>query len=63
MKPLFEMEPIEINEGFIFVMGDNRDHSNDSRFWGAVPNSYIRGKAKSVFINYDYIERSGTLLN
>ena len=37
-----------VPEGFVFVVGDNRDSSSDSRIWGDVPLDYVRGKAMFV---------------
>ena len=50
---LFNMMPIKIPEDETFMMGDNRDHSNDSRFWGTVPYKYIVGKPWFIYFSWD----------
>jgi len=50
---LFDMLPLQVPEGEYFMMGDNRDHSNDSRFWGTVPYKYIVGQPWFVYFSWD----------
>jgi signal peptidase I len=46
-------QEILVPEGKYFVMGDNRDNSSDSRYWGFVPRENITGKPIVVFWSYD----------
>ena len=45
--------PVEIPEEHFFLMGDNRDNSNDSRFWGVAPRESLIGKPLFVYWSYD----------
>ncbi|MFC1606890.1 signal peptidase I [Candidatus Latescibacterota bacterium] len=42
-----------VPEGKLFMMGDNRDNSNDSRFWGFLPEENIKGKALFLYWSWD----------
>jgi signal peptidase I len=52
-KELFNMMPIVVPEDETFMMGDNRDHSNDSRFWGTVNYKYIVGTPWFIYFSWD----------
>jgi len=52
-SPIFTFGPIKVPKGQYFMMGDNRDHSNDSRFWGAVPYANIEGTPWFIYFSID----------
>ncbi len=54
-----DMGPVTIPDNYVFVMGDNQDHSDDSRFWGTVPIDDIEGTARFVYSSDDW-SRTGS---
>jgi signal peptidase I len=52
-QPRDNLGPITVPEGKLFVMGDNRDFSYDSRFWGYVDLIAVKGKAFIIYWSWD----------
>jgi len=52
-EAIFNVYETKVPEGEYFMMGDNRDHSNDSRFWGTVPYKLIEGTPWFIYFSWD----------
>jgi signal peptidase I len=49
----FKYGPVTVPEDHYFMMGDNRDNSQDSRYWGFLPRAYVKGKALFIYFSFN----------
>lgn len=67
-KPMEEWDEYIVEQDYYWAMGDNRDDSLDSRYWGFVPHNYILGEALFVYMSLNLkswiprLERIGTVI-
>jgi signal peptidase I len=59
--PRRKFGPVTVPAGQYFMMGDNRDNSEDSRYWGFLPREYVKGKALFLYVSFG--EGEGSVAN
>ncbi len=68
-KPVNEISSYAVEQDYYWMMGDNRDDSADSRFWGFVPRKYVLGEAVFSYMSIDFntwlprLNRIGTIIH
>jgi len=68
-EPIMNMVEYEVEQDYYWAMGDNRDNSLDSRFWGFVPGNYMLGEALFAYMSLNLdtwvprFDRIGTIIN
>lgn len=58
LQPVLEMDHYVVKQNYYWMMGDNRDDSADSRYWGFVPESHVLGEAVFVYMSWDFVNGS-----
>lgn len=52
-QPIMNLKEYEVEQNYYWAMGDNRDNSLDSRFWGFIPENYMLGEALFAYMSLD----------
>lgn len=53
LSPRDNFGPVRVPQGYLFMMGDNRDNSRDSRYWGWLPQENVKGKALIIYWSWN----------